>query len=65
MPTAWIVTKTNPDLIEAFQAAGWEVEAFAPRDLVPASQSRVSDLDVIVFEVAEAEGAFFDKFKEL
>lgn len=63
MPGAWIVTTASPEWVEAFREAGWEVEAFAPPDLVPAPQSQVREPDVIVFEVSE--GRFFDTFKEI
>jgi DNA-binding response OmpR family regulator len=63
MPTAWLITKTNPQLAETFQTAGWETEVFAPHDLVPARQPRAYDPDLIVFEVAEEP--LFDEFQEL
>ncbi|HLF25743.1 MAG TPA: response regulator transcription factor [Anaerolineae bacterium] len=63
MPTAWIITETNLDLVEAFQTADWEIEVFAPADLVPAGQLRVRDLDVIIFEVGEA--SFLSRFREI
>jgi len=52
MPSAWIVTKASPQLVEAFQTAGWEVEPFAPSDLVPLSQ-RVREPDVMIFEALD------------
>jgi len=63
MPTAWIITKTIPELVGAFQTAGWEVETSAPPDLVPVSQARLWDLDAIVFEIADE--LFFDQFREM
>jgi len=63
VPSAWIVTTASPEWVEAFREAGWEVEAFTPPELVPATQSQVRELDVIVFEVSE--GRFFDTFEEI
>jgi len=63
VPNAWIITQANPELVEAFQAAGWEVEPFAPHDLVTTRQARVHDPDVIVFEIVSEP--FFDRFREL
>ena len=63
MPLAWIATNAKPQLIEAFRVAQWEIEASAPAELVPASLSRLRDLDVIVFEVTD--GLLLDKCREI
>jgi DNA-binding response OmpR family regulator len=63
MPTVWIVTNTNPQLVESFRLAGWDVEALVPADLMPARQSHVRDLEVLVFEAIEKP--FFDKCLEV
>lgn len=54
MAIAWIVTTTNPHLIEAFRRGQWEVKSFSPSEFVPASIARVCKLDAIVFEMADA-----------
>ncbi len=62
MPSAWIATKSNPQLVEAFQVAGWEVGVTAPADLAPASR-RVDKPDVLIFETLE--GPVLDEVLEL
>src|SRR3989304_3922862 len=54
MSTAWIVTKTNPELIEIFHADGWEVKSFRPADFMPEDQSPfVPEPDVIIYDAGE------------
>jgi two-component system response regulator MtrA len=57
------VTKTNPQLVEAFRVSDWEIEAFAPVELVPASPSRLRELHVIVVEATDA--ILLDKCREI
>lgn len=49
---AWVIAKKSSQLVGAFRAAGWAVEAFAPRDRLPLS-TQVYYPDVIVLEVVE------------
>ena len=54
MAIAWIVTTTNPRLIEAFRRGQWEVKSFSPSEFVPASITHACKLDAIVFEIADS-----------
>jgi len=62
VPSVWIATKSNTRLVEAFQRAGWEVEVFAPANLVPISR-QVRQPDVMIFEALE--GPVLDELLEL
>ena len=53
MVIAWIATRTEPELSDAFRAAQWDIKDFSPTELVPANLSRSSTLDVIVIEVLD------------
>lgn len=63
MVIAWIATKTEPQLSDAFRAAQWDIKDFSPADLVPANLSRSSNLDVIVIEVMDR--ALLEKCREI
>jgi DNA-binding response OmpR family regulator len=54
MAIAWIATRIEPHLIEAFRGAHWEIEAFAPVEFLPANLSRLGKFDVIVFELLDS-----------
>ena len=53
MAIAWIVTRTDPHLIEAFRAAQWKIESFASVEGMPVSLSRLGYIDAIVFELSD------------
>ncbi|RPJ27531.1 MAG: hypothetical protein EHM33_07660 [Chloroflexi bacterium] len=55
MAIAWIATRIEPHLIEAFRAAKWEIKSFAPVEFMANSLSRLGDVDAIVFEITDSK----------
>jgi two-component system response regulator MtrA len=63
MAIAWIATRPETHLIEAFRASHWEIKVFTPFEFVPANLSRPGNVDVIVFELLD--GVLLDICQEI
>lgn len=53
MAIAWIATRSEPHLIEAFHTAHWEIKAFEPVEFIQANLSELRKVEVIVFELLD------------
>jgi len=63
MAIAWIATRTEPHLIEAFRAAHWEIKVFEPVVFVLANLAQPRNVEVTVFELLDR--ALLDIFQEI
>lgn len=63
MPIAWILSKTLVELAGAFQAAGWDVKAFAWNDFLSLGFHHRKAPDVIVFAMADETD--FEPFRKI
>jgi two-component system, OmpR family, response regulator MtrA len=63
MAIAWIATRTESRLIEAFLAPQWEIQVFPPKKFLKAKSSKIKNIDVIVFELLD--GSTLDVCQEI
>ena len=53
MAIAWITTKLDPQLIEAFRDACWEIREFTPMELLSRKTLTLGDSDIVVVEAMD------------
>lgn len=63
MTIAWIVTKGQPHLMQAFRAVHWEVKPFSPAEFRQAKTAHFWDVELIVFELSK--GSQLDLCREI
>jgi len=53
MAIVWITTKMEPQLIEPFRNARWEIKAFTPLELLSCNPLTLGDSDIVVVEAMD------------
>jgi DNA-binding response OmpR family regulator len=63
MTIAWIVTRGQPHLMQAFRAAHWEIRVFSPDEFLQTQTSQFYPIEVIVFELSN--DSLLDLYQEI